>query len=319
LEERYRKRVLVALGGNAILQTHERGDIQEQIGNLENTSRKLAQIVASWYEVVITHGNGPQVGSILVQNEWAQSEVPPMPLDVCGAQSQGQIGYLLDQILSNELRRLGKHTQIATLVTQVLVDPKDPAFDSPTKPIGPWVNYEAMKSRKKEGSIWIEQPEKGWRQVVPSPMPVQIVNVESIMTLLRAGFIVVACGGGGVPVAQDKSGDMYGIEAVIDKDLSSMCLASGIRAHILMMLTDVPSVFLNFGTDEEKPLGRTSVSTMKKLIDQNAFPAGTIGPKVEAAVQFVEKGGERAVIANLEQADKALKGEAGTIIVKDSN
>jgi carbamate kinase len=283
---------------------------------VEATARKLARIVASWYEVVITHGNGPQVGNILIQNERAKDEVPAMPLDVCGAQSQGLIGNLIQQVLSNEIRQMGKSTEIATVLTQVVVDRSDPAFKHPTKPIGPWLSRDAMLEAKKAGSHWIEDPKKGWRRVVASPMPLRILNRGSIVALISQGIVVIACGGGGIPVIQDEKGTLSGVEAVIDKDMASQCLAQDIDADIFLILTDVPAVYLNFGTDKQTPIGRIRADEMRDLLDKKTFPAGTIGPKVEAAVRFVEIGGEKAIIAGLDQAEDALKGKTGTTIVK---
>ncbi len=315
LEEGYLKRLVVALGGNAILQFNERGTVQEQVSNLQRTCCHLAPIIASWYQVVITHGNGPQVGNILIQNERTKDEVPPMPLDVCGAQSQGQIGYLLQQVLSNELKRIGKGTGTSVVLTMVAVDPDDPAFENPSKPVGPWYAREGMLAAKKEGETWIQDPQKGWRRVVPSPRPVRIVNARSIEASLNYGLVVIACGGGGVPVVEDKNGLLQGGEAVIDKDLASECLATAIRAQILLILTDVPAVCLDYGTPQEKPIGPIHVREMRGLFERGLFPPGNIGPKVEAAIRFVEHGGERAIIASLESAEEALKGKAGTIIV----
>jgi len=317
VEERYLKRLVVALGGNAILQFGEKGTVEEQISNLKRTCLKLAPIIASWYQVVITHGNGPQVGNILIQNKIAKKEVPAMPLDVCGAQSQGLIGYLLQQVLSNELKRIGKNNETCVVFTLVEVDPADPAFKNPSKPIGPWFTNQDMLEAKREGETWIEHPQKGWRKVVPSPRPIRILNERSIETLLKNGVVVVACGGGGVPVIKDAKGMLQGTEAVIDKDLASECLSTEIQAHILLILTDVPAVYLNFGTPDEKPIGQIQAESMRKLLEENIFPAGSIGPKIEAAVRFVENGGERAIIADLEHAGEALKGKTGTIIIRE--
>jgi len=314
LEDLYLKRVVVALGGNAILQFNEKGTVGDQIANLRRTSAQLAPIIASWYQVVITHGNGPQVGNILIQNERAKHEVPPMPLDVCGAESQGQIGYLLNQALSSELKRMGKSTEVCTLMSQVVVDPEDEAFDNPSKPIGPWLSLEGMNRSRREGETWIEHPGRGWRKVVASPKPVRILNARTIESLLSNGFTVIACGGGGVPVIEDAQGDLRGIEAVIDKDLASACMAAEIKAHILLILTDVSTVFLNFGTSEQKPIRQIEVSELRRLFEKGQFPAGSIGPKVEAALQFVERGGERALIARLDEAEAALKGKTGTTV-----
>jgi len=317
LEEEYLKKIAIALGGNAILQYGQKGTAQEQISNLQRTCVKLAPIISSWYQVVITHGNGPQVGNILIQNDRAKSEVPAMPLDVCGAQSQGQIGYWLQQVLSNELRGIGKETEVSVVLTMVVVSSEDPAFKNPSKPVGPWYTYEEMATARKGGETWVESPQKGWRKVVPSPRPLRVVNARGIETLLKNGHVVVACGGGGVPVSEDENGILQGTEAVIDKDLASARLAIEIGAHILMILTDVPAVCLNFGTLEEKPIGRIEVKAMKQLFKNKIFPAGSIGPKVEAAIQFVENGGEKAIISSLDHAEDALKGKTGTIIVRE--
>jgi len=317
LEDIYVKRLVVALGGNAILKFTEKGTVQDQISNLKITSTQLAPIIASWYQVVITHGNGPQVGNILIQNERTRREIPAMPLDVCGAQSQGQIGYLLSEVLSSELRRIGKRTEVCIILTQVVVDEHDTAFDNPSKPIGPWLTQEEMYSVKKPGETWIENPKKGWRKVVPSPKPIQILNTKAIETLLRNGVTVVACGGGGVPVIEDDVRGRRGVEAVIDKDLASACLATEIQAHILMILTDVPTVFLHFGTPKQDSIRHIDVVAMRKLYDKRLFPVGNIGPKVEAALQFVEAGGEKAIIASIDEAEAALKGKAGTIIERE--
>lgn len=317
MEEEYLKKLVIALGGNAIIKYGEKGTSQEQISNLRRTATQLAPIIASWFQVVITHGNGPQVGNILIQNEYTKEKVPAMPLDVCGAQSQGQIGYFLQQVLNNELRRMGKRPEVLTILTQTVVDPIDPDFRNPSKPIGPWLTKEEMLVAKREHECWIEDPKKGWRKKVPSPRPVRIYNDKGIETLLKNGFTVIACGGGGVPVIDTDDGILEGTEAVIDKDLASECIATDIRAQILMILTDVPAVYLDFATPEETPIRRIHVDSMRRLLDKNLFPAGTIGPKVEAAVQFVEKGGEMAVIAGLENAEDALKGKSGTIVIRE--
>lgn len=317
MKEQYRKRLVIALGGNAILQYGQKGTVEDQALNLQKTSIQLAPIIASWYQLVITHGNGPQVGNLLIQNEMAKEEVSPMPLDVCGAQTQGQIGYLLQQILTNQLRMIGKSTEVSTVVTQVLVDRDDPAFKNPSKPVGPFFSHANMLASRKEGESWVEIPKKGWRRVVPSPRPVIIVNVRSIESLMGSGLTVIACGGGGVPVIEDENGMLHGVEGVIDKDLASECLATGIRAEILMILSDIPAVCLNFGTPAEERIGRIKVGDMRELFDRNLFPAGTIGPKVEAAIRFIQNGGERAIITGLEHAELALKGKIGTLIVRD--
>lgn len=317
MEESYLKRIVIALGGNAILRFGEAGTAEEQIANLKTACEKLTPIIGSWYHVVITHGNGPQVGNILIQNEKARGNVPSMPLDVCGAQTQGQIGYLLQQVLCNELRRKAMGIEVSALLTMMVVDEADPAFRKPSKPIGPWFTEEEMVAVRREGETWTENPQKGWRKVVPSPQPLRLVNPRSIQTLLKNRQVVIACGGGGVPVIEKEDGSLRGVEAVIDKDLASERLATGIDAHILIILTDVPGVFLNFGTPEEKPIGRIELRAMKELFEEGVFPAGSIGPKVEAALRFMENGGEKAIISSLENAEDALKGKMGTMIIRE--
>ena len=315
VEDVYLKKLVVALGGNAILQFNEQGTIAEQIANLEKTASQLAPIISSWYQVVVTHGNGPQVGNILIQNLRAKDEVPPMPLDVCGAETQGFIGYLLNQALSWELEKLGSSFEVCTLMTQVVVDPEDAAFKNPEKPVGPWLSHEEMIKSKKDGEVWSEHPERGWRKLVPSPKPRKILNSRGISTLLKNGFTVIACGGGGVPVVECSDGRLRGVEAVIDKDLASSCLGTEISADILLILTDISGVFLDFGTPSQRSIDHIRAKDLRKLYEKGLFPAGSIGPKVEAALQFVEKGGKKAIIAKLDQAQNALKGKTGTIVV----
>jgi carbamate kinase len=311
LEAKYLKRILIALGGNAILKSKERGTVEEMRKNIKEACRQLVPIIASWYQVVITHGNGPQVGNILIQNEKAREEVPAMTLDVCGAQSQGQLGYLLQQVLSNEIKNLGKEAEVASVVTQTVVSADDPAFASPTKPIGPWLKEPGPPEHR-----YLHDPQRGWRRLVPSPQPLAIANHKTIEALLRSGIVVIACGGGGVPVVNEKGTGLKGQEAVIDKDLASQCLANALGAHILLILTDVPAVYLDFGTPQQKPIDQIDLPAMKNLLRQGKFPAGSIGPKVEAAIRFVEQGGEKAIIASMDRAEDALKGKSGTLIYK---
>lgn len=314
MEESYRKRIAIALGGNAILQAGQRGLAAEQIRNIQNTCALLAPIISSWYEVVITHGNGPQVGNILIQNEAAVDLTPKMPLDVCGAQSQGMLGYLLGQTLTNQLSSIGKSTEVTTLLTEVVVSPEDSEFQSPSKPVGPFCSQEEMANARKPGESWIQFAGKGWRKVVPSPQPLKVLNVRSIKCLLESGIVVVACGGGGVPVVEMPDGLRRGLEGVVDKDLATQCLATEIGAEILLILTDIEAVMRDFGTPRQTPIRRIDVKSLKMIQEAGEFPKGTIGPKIEAAIRFIENGGRKAVIANLEQAEDALKCKAGTTI-----
>ena len=305
--------VVVALGGNAILQRGERGTAGEQFENIRVTSWHVAQMIAAGWRVLVSHGNGPQVGNILLQNEEARDVVPPMPLDVCGAQSQGLIGYMLSQALRNELRAKGIERQPAAVVTQVLVDPEDAAFRQPTKPIGPFYTAEqAERLAKTKGYKVVDTGPKGWRRVVPSPDPRGIVEIDAVKQLVGAGHVVVSCGGGGVPVARGSGGQLYGVEAVIDKDLASERVATELRADVLMILTDVEQVVLDFGKPTARPVDRLTVGEGRALMAEGQFPAGSMGPKVEACLRFVEHGGRRAIIANLAKANAALRGAAGT-------
>lgn len=312
-----RKRVLVALGGNAILQKGQRGTAEEQLSNVRHTAVQVASMIEAGYDVVVTHGNGPQVGAIVIQNELGSSQVPAMPLDVCGAQSQGMIGYFLCQSLINSLTHAGLGDRLPVcVVTQVEVDPNDPAFLNPTKPIGPfYTEGEARRRMAESGEKWIEDSGRGWRRVVPSPDPVRIVESVAIRNLADAGFIVIASGGGGIPVVKLESGEYRGVEAVIDKDLAGEKLAQEVCAHILLILTDVPKVAINFRTPQEKWLGSVTVDELERYKIEGHFRAGSMGPKVEAALRFVKDGGERAIIASLDNALEALSGQAGTQVL----
>ena len=307
------KRVVVALGGNAILQPKQAGTSEIQLENVRNTCTQLADLITQGYQLIITHGNGPQVGNILLQNEEAKSVVPPMPLDICGSQTQGFIGYMIQQSMKNLLPQ----RNVGTVVTQVLVDINDTAFQNPTKPIGSfYTQEEADKLRAEKGYAMVEDSGRGWRRVVPSPDPKTIIEKELVLALLEKDFIVIAAGGGGVPVVSDANGLLTGVEAVIDKDLAGQRLAMDVDADVLMILTDVQAVAINWGKPDQLFLGRLSVDEARKLMAEGHFKAGSMGPKVEAAVRFVEQGGEMSVIASLNNAADALAGKAGTIITK---
>jgi len=310
------KLAVLAIGGNSLIKDKQHETVEDQYDAVCETAKHIAGLIEQDYNVVVTHGNGPQVGNLLIQQSRAKTEVPAMPLDVCVAGTQGQIGYWIQRILVNELRRRGKEREVSAVLSMMLVDKGDPAFNSPSKPIGPWFSREEMLQARKEEESWIEHAEKGWRKVVPSPRPVKMINARSIESLLKSGHVVIACGGGGIPVIENGSGNLVGIEAVIDKDLASERLAADIHAYVLMILSDVPAVFLDYGMPEEKPIYGIDVKQMRQLFEKGIFAEGTIGPKVEAAMRFVENGGERAIIASLEDAENALKGKAGTFIVR---
>ncbi|NJE26257.1 carbamate kinase [Thermococcus sp. MV5] len=314
-----RKRVVIALGGNAILQRGQKGTYEEQMENVKKTAKQIVDIILdNEYEVVITHGNGPQVGALLLQQDAGEHVhgIPAQPMDVCGGMSQGQIGYMIQQAIKNELRRRGIDKPVATIVTQTLVDKNDPAFQHPSKPVGPFYDEEtAKKLAKEKGWVVVEDSGRGWRRVVPSPDPISHVEAPIIQDLVDKGFIVIASGGGGIPVIEE-DGQLKGVEAVIDKDLAGEKLAEEVNADIFMILTDVNGAAIHYGKPEEKWLEKVTVNEMKKYYEEGHFKKGSMGPKVLAAIRFIEWGGERAIIAALDKAVEALEGKTGTQIIK---
>ena len=309
-------RVLVALGGNAILQRGQKGIAAEQRENVHRTVLQIVRMLRAGHEVVVTHGNGPQVGAIMIQNELGSPAVPPMPMDVCGAESQGLIGYMFCQSFHNTMAQEGMTGhEPACIVTQVEVDPGDPAFAHPTKPVGPFYSEAAAKDRMaRTGETWTEDAGRGWRRVVPSPEPKAIVEKDVINTLLDKGFTVIASGGGGIPVVRRPDGTYQGVEAVIDKDLAAERLAAAVKASLLMILTDVPRVAVHYNTPRQRWLERVSPLELESLEKEGHFKAGSMGPKVRAALRFLRNGGSRSVIASLDEALEALEGCAGTQI-----
>lgn len=309
-------RVLAALGGNAILQRGQKGTAEEQQENVNKTVAQIVRMIKEGHEVVVTHGNGPQVGAIMIQNELGNGAVPSMPMDVCGAESQGQIGFMFCQSFTEAFAREGLlNRSPVCLVTRVEVDPADPAFANPTKPVGPFRDEESAKKRMAErDETWIDDAGRGWRRVVPSPDPKAVVEQDGINSLIDGGFTVIACGGGGIPVVPADGGSYRGVEAVIDKDLAAERLAAAVKADLLMILTDVPKAAINYNTPREEWLGDLTLTEMEALEAEGHFKAGSMGPKVRAALRFVRNGGARAVIASLDQALEALEGRAGTQI-----
>jgi len=308
--------VVVALGGNAILQPGQRGAFEEQMANVRVTCEQLVQMVESGrYRVVVTHGNGPQVGNILLQNEVGKDVAAPMPLFVCGAESQGLIGLMIQQNLGNLLAARGRaDIPIATVVTQVVVDRTDPAFANPTKPVGPFYSAEeAARLKAEKGYDVREDAGRGWRRVVPSPDPIAIHEKAAIRQLVEGRTIVIASGGGGIPVVREE-GELRGVDAVIDKDLAGERLAADVGASIFMVLTDVDQVKLHYKTAQEKGLDTMSVAEAKRYHGEGHFAKGSMEPKVRAAIRFVESGGRRAIITSLDRAFAALEGKAGTTI-----
>lgn len=312
------RRVVVALGGNAILQRGQRGTYEEQMNNVRKTARQIVEMILdNDYDVIITHGNGPQVGNLLLQQDAGEAyNIPAQPMDVCGAMTQGQIGYMIQQAITNELRRRGIYKPVATIVTQVLVDKDDPAFKNPSKPVGPFYDEEtARRLAREKGWVVVEDSGRGWRRVVPSPDPKGIVEGDVIGELVERGFIVIASGGGGVPVVEE-GGRLRGVEAVIDKDLAGERLAEVVGADVFIILTDVNGAAINYGEAGERWLGRVTVGELRCYYEEGHFKRGSMGPKVLAAMRFVEWGGERAVIAALDRAVEALEGKTGTQVVR---
>jgi carbamate kinase len=312
------KRLLVAIGGNATHPDGIRGTVEEQNALAAKTGTALLPLMKRKGDLIITHGNGPVVGKILMRQHVARERVTPMTLDICVAHSQGGIAYLLMQALENALREDDNPRHVVCLLTQVEVDPEDPAFKNPTKPIGYFYTEAEAKALHQEfGWEFREDSGRGWRYVVPSPKPKHIVDISLIQALARNGAVVIAGGGGGIPVIRGPKKVRHGVEAVIDKDLTSGLMANVLGIEEMMILTAVPRVAIHFGTPQKRELDEVSLSEMKRYHAEGHFPAGSMGPKVEAAIRFLEGGGKRAIIAALDQALPALRGESGTHIVAD--
>ena len=310
------ERVVVALGGNALLRRDEEDTFENAYRSARRAAEKIADIAAAGWEVVVTHGNGPQVGRILIQQESARGWVHPMPLDVCGAESQGQIGYLLQVTIGDVFYERGMERPVATVLTLTRVRADDPAFGNPTKPVGPFYEEdEAKKLEEEQGYVMRTDPHGGWRRVVPSPEPYSIVEAPVIRDLVAGGVIVIASGGGGVPVIEEGP-RLVGVEGVVDKDLAAAILARDVEAAVLLILTDVRHVMEGFGTDHAHALERLTVAEATELLEAGEFKAGSMGPKVKAATQFVDaEHGRRALIGDLEEGPDILAGRSGTLIV----
>lgn len=308
--------LVVALGGNAIKAAGERGTSAEQFVNVARAAEAIAALVEGGHRVVVTHGNGPQVGSLLLQQAAATAAVPPLPMDVCGAMTQGWIGYMIAQALGNALARRDHPAagRIATIVTQALVDAADPAFAHPTKPVGPFYSAAEAQTLIDQGLAMVEDSGRGWRRVVPSPRPTGFVERAAIRTLVEAGLLVIVNGGGGVPVVRDGAGRLHGVEAVIDKDLGAALLARELEADRLLILTDVEQVALDYKKPTQRLLSRLTAAEARAYLAAGQFAAGSMGPKIEAAAQFVEGGGRQAIITQLYRAGAALAGATGTIV-----
>ena len=310
-------RVLLALGGNAMTSDDGRARVEDQIAAAQIAMAAVAGLLQQDVDIVLTHGNGPQVGNLLVKNELAAAVVPPVPLDWCGAQTQATLGFILMNALEAALAERGIDRRTATVVTRTLVSSNDAGFTHPTKPIGRFLPAEDAALLVEHGEKWEDRGAKGWRRVVASPDPLQILDAPAVHALVDAGFVVVANGGGGIPVVLEDDGSLRGVEAVIDKDLGAALLARTVEADVLVIATDVPNAILRYGTPNAEPIGTVTVSQLRGYALDGHFASGSMGPKVDAACRFVEQGGTRAVITSLDQIADAVAGKAGTVVVPD--
>ena len=310
--------LVIALGGNAIKQAQEKGTTEEQFRNVDLTARQIAKIAREGYRLVVTHGNGPQAGALLIQQEEGEPAVPAQTLAACGAMTQGQIGWMIQNRLSFWLRQEGIHTPVCTVVTQVVVSDLDPDFQDPSKPVGPFYTLEEAQRLRSEKRYVVKEVKpavpKGWRRVVPSPEPQDIVEKDAINALLASGAIVIASGGGGIPVRRNEDGSYTGVEAVIDKDRAGFVLAQAVSARAFLILTDVEKVCLRYGKPDAAPLDRLTVAQAQRYLAEGHFLAGSMGPKIEAALRFARWSRREAIITSLDKALEATLGRTGTRI-----
>jgi carbamate kinase len=312
-----RRIALLAIGGNALLKEKERGLQEEQLENSRETAEMLAKVVTEGYSLCVVHGNGPQVGNLLIQQEAASGQIPPYSLDVCGAMTQGSMGYMLERMLINRLAFLKCPTPVTSVLTEVVVDKEDPGFENPAKPVGPFYpEFRALELIRQKRWKMKEDAGRGWRKVVPSPRPLEIVQLEAIRQLLQLGHCVIAGGGGGIPVIRDASGFLVGVEAVIDKDRVASLLAEQIGASLFVILTGVPKVALDFGKESQRWLDRMTVGEARQHLADGQFPAGSMGPKIESALEFIDQGGEEVLITTAEALKNEPYATVGTRIVK---
>jgi len=307
-------RVLLALGGNAMSAADGSATPVAQQTAIAAAMESVAGLIAAGHEVIITHGNGPQVGNLLVKNELAAAVVPPVPLDWCGAQTQATIGFTIINALERSLARRGCATRVAAIVTRTRVDESDPGFADPTKPIGRFRSHEEAKALIAHGQVWQDRGEKGWRRMVASPAPLEVMETATVLTLIAAGYVVVAAGGGGIPVVRDLDGGVRGVEAVIDKDLTAALLAGSVEADVLVIATDVDNAMIGYGTASAEAIHAVTLEEMREIAAVGHFASGSMGPKVAAAMQFVDQGGQRAVITSLEHIEASITGNFGTVI-----
>ncbi len=310
-----RKIALIAFGGNAILPSNQRGLQKEQMNNAQKAARLMVHVVKKGFDLIIVHGNGPQVGNLLIQMEEAVTKIPPFTLEVCDAMTEGSMGFMLEKAIINELRKNSVDKDVATLVTQVVVDREDPAFENPTKPVGPfYTKYRAqMLAREKKWQI-TEDSGRGYRKVVPSPKPIDVVPKRIISDLVHSGKIVIASGGGGIPVIINGRGLFEGVEAVIDKDYAASLIAREVKVDLFIILTDVDRVYLNFGKPDEEPISAMTVEQAEDYLSQGQFPPGSMGPKIRAAIEFIKASGKETLITSANQLKAALIDRSGTKI-----
>ena len=306
---------LIAFGGNALLPENQRGLQEEQMRNAQQAARLMVHIVRKGYDLIIVHGNGPQVGNLLIQMEEAVTKIPPFSLDVCDAMTEGSMGFMLEKAVINELRTHSIDKDVATVVTQVIVDRDDPAFANPTKPVGPfYTKYRAQALAKEKKWTMVEDAGRGYRKVVPSPKPIDVVPKWIIRDLVSAGRIVIAAGGGGIPVIINSRGLFEGVEAVIDKDYAASLIAREVKVDLFIILTGIDRVFLNFGTPEQKPIERMTIGQAQEYLAQGQFPRGSMGPKIEAAIEYITAGGKEVLITSASHLKAALINRSGTRI-----
>ena len=313
-----KKTAVIAFGGNALIKADQKGTQQEQLENAKKAAEMMYHVIKNGYKLLVVHGNGPQVGNILIQQERAISEIPPYTLDICGAMTEGSMGYMLERTLINRLIAAKEKPKVATLITEVVVDDKDPAFKNPTKPVGPFYpEFRAEELMRTKKWHMKEDSGRGWRKVVPSPKPLEVVQIEAIKSLLDQGFTVIAGGGGGIPVKRDISGYLMGVEAVIDKDYTSSLLARELKADLFIILTGVDKVYRDFGKPTQKELDKITVEEAKQMLEEGQFPPGSMKPKIEAAIEYIENGGKEVLITSAEAIEKTDDiSRVGTRIVR---
>ena len=313
-----RKIALIAIGGNALLKEKEQGLQEEQLENARECAEMFGNVIKAGFSLCVVHGNGPQVGNILIQQEEGSNRIPPYTLDICDAMTQGSMGYMIERTLINRLNDKNLSTPVTTVLTEVVVDKDDAGFKNPTKPVGPFYKeFRALELMKEKGWHMKEDAGRGWRKVVPSPKPLEIVQLEAIKLLLEAGHCVIAGGGGGIPVIRDASGFLVGVEAVIDKDRLSSLLAEQLGAATYVILTGVPKVALDFGKPTEAWMDRMTATEAAKHLAEGQFPAGSMGPKIESALAFIKAGGREVLITSPEALEKEDYDKVGTRIVRD--